>query len=69
MNNSHYTEVAAAWIVAIALIAAILVHTFLPDVPPRLDPGVVAPTAARAGAPTPAAERDIPLMDSPDGPT
>jgi hypothetical protein len=67
--NSHYTEVAAAWIVAIALIAAIAVHTFLPVVPPRLEPGVVSPTAARAGTPTSNTDRDIPLIDSPDGPT
>jgi hypothetical protein len=67
--NSHYTEVAAAWIVAVALVAAIAVHTFLPDVPPRFEPGVMAPAASRVGPPAPRADRDVPLMDSPDGPT
>lgn len=69
-SNSNYTEVVAAWIVAAALVAAVAAHTFLPATPPRLEHGVMAPAAAaRAGTPALAPDRDIPLIDSPDGPT
>ena len=45
--SSNQTEVAAAWIVALALIAAIVVHFFLPVTPPRLGHGVADANSAR----------------------
>lgn len=42
MMNTNRTEVLAAWIVALALIAAMAVHAVLPRTPPRLEPGVTA---------------------------
>ena len=45
--NSHFSEVAAAWIVAVALIAAVAAHAFLPATPPHLERGVMAPAGWR----------------------
>lgn len=39
-TNPNRTEVFAAWIVALALIAAMAAHALLPKTPPRLEPGV-----------------------------
>ena len=36
MMSSNRTEIGAAWIVALALIALMVVHAFLPQTPPRL---------------------------------
>lgn len=45
--NSNHSDIAAAWIVALALIAAMVVHVFLPVTPPRLGHGVANTEAAR----------------------
>jgi len=47
--KSSYAEVAAAWIVAIALIVSMAVHAFLPQTPPRLGHGVTPASSARIG--------------------
>lgn len=63
--NPNRTELFAAWIVALALIAAMGVHTFLPKTPPRLEPGVTDASQPRP----PAISRempsdlDLPLID------
>ena len=47
--NSNHSDIAAAWIVALALIAAMVVHVLLPVTPPRLGHGVANAEAARVG--------------------
>lgn len=66
--KSNYTEVAAAWIVAVALIAAIAAHTFLPPTPPDLSHGA-RPAASRVGVGAPASDTDLPLVEAPDTPS
>lgn len=67
MNSSH-TEIAAAWIVALALVAALVVHVLLPVTPPRLGHGVSDAETARlrttlsGGVATP--DGDLPLIES-----
>ena len=56
--NPNRTEFFAAWIVALALIAVMGVHAFLPQAPPRLGPGVTD-----ASQPRPALEREAPAED------
>jgi hypothetical protein len=55
MNGS---DIAAMWIVAVALVGAVAAHSALPDVPPRLGYGVelVGPRQffTEAGVPRPA---------------
>lgn len=38
--NSNRTELLAAWIVAVALVAAMSFHAVLPKTPPHLGPGI-----------------------------
>ena len=38
--KTNRTELLSAWIVALALIAAMAIHAVLPRTPPRLEPGV-----------------------------
>jgi hypothetical protein len=65
MNN--HSDIAAAWIVALALIAAIVVHVFLPATPPRLGHGVADAEAARVGinlsGATETSDSDLPLNE------
>ncbi len=65
MNN--HSDIAAAWIVALALLAAIVVHVFLPVTPPRLGHGVADTDAARVGinlsGATESSDSDLPLND------
>jgi len=64
--KSTYTEVAAAWIVAIALIVSMAVHAFLPQTPPRLGHGVTPASSARLGTSlngAPGLESDLPLAE------
>jgi len=65
--NSNHSDIAAAWIVAVALIAAIVVHVFLPVTPPRLGHGVADTDAARIGTnlsgATESSDSDLPLND------
>ncbi|HEX9461668.1 MAG TPA: hypothetical protein VGB82_03640 [Alphaproteobacteria bacterium] len=64
--KSNYTEVAAAWIVAVALIAAIAAHTFLPATPPDLSHGAIPAAASRVGVGAPASDTDLPLVEAPE---
>lgn len=57
MMNRNRTEILSAWIVAVALIAAMAFHTVLPRVPPRHEPGVTAVGQHRV-APLAAARAD-----------
>jgi len=63
--NSNHSDIAAAWIVALALIAAMVVHVFLPATPPRLGHGVANTEAARVGTnlsgATDSSDSDLPL--------
>ena len=65
--NSNYSDILAAWIVALALIAAIVVHVFLPVTPPRLGHGVADADAARVGTnlsgATESSDSDLPLNE------
>lgn len=67
--HSNDTNIAAAWIVALALIAAMAAHAFLPETPPRLGHGVTDPEAARIGAnffpggSSVARDTDVPLVE------
>ncbi len=65
--NSNHSDIAAAWIVALALIAAIVVHVFLPVTPPRLGHGVADTDAARVGinlsGATESSDSDLPLKE------
>ncbi|HTP81923.1 MAG TPA: hypothetical protein VMQ11_03205 [Alphaproteobacteria bacterium] len=65
--NSNYSDIAAAWIVALALIAAIVAHVFLPATPPRLGHGVADADAARVGinlsGATESSDSDLPLNE------
>jgi hypothetical protein len=65
--NSNYSDIAAAWIVALALIAAIVAHVFLPVTPPRLGHGVADADAARVGinlsGATETSDSDLPLNE------
>lgn len=69
--SSNQTEIAAAWIVALALLAAIVVHLFLPATPPRLGHGVANAAAARVQTNLPdgsvASETDVPLVEHGEG--
>jgi hypothetical protein len=63
--NPNRTELVAAWIVALALIAAMGAHALLPSTPPRLEPGVTdagQPRAVRE-APSRAFDLDVPPID------
>lgn len=66
--NPNRTELVAAWIVALALIAAMGAHALLPATPPRLEPGVTdasqprSPAMVREG-PAHLPDLDLPLMD------
>lgn len=66
--NSNHSEIAAAWIVALALIAAMAAHLLLPVTPPRLGHGVV--DAARLGTSGPGGnavrDSDLPLVELDD---
>ena len=68
--NSNHSDIAAAWIVALALIAAMVVHVFLPETPPRLGHGVANTEAARVSTNlsggTPASDFDLPLSEIKD---
>lgn len=70
-SDTDSTDIAAAWIVALALIAAIVVHLFLPATPPRLGHGVAGAAAARVQTNLPggsiAADSDVPLVEHGDG--
>lgn len=65
--NQNRTELFAAWIVALALIAAMGMHALLPKTPPRLGPGVTdasqprSPVVAREAPTLP--DLDLPLID------
>jgi hypothetical protein len=65
--NSNHSDIAAAWIVALALIAAMVVHVFLPVTPPRLGHGVADAEAARVGVnlsgATESSDSDLPLNE------
>ena len=65
--NSNHSDIAAAWIVALALIAAKLIHVFLPATPPRLGHGVAGADAARIGVNlsggSAASDSDVPLVE------
>jgi len=65
--NGNYSDVAAAWIVALALLAAIVAHVFLPETPPRLGHGVADADAARVGTnlsgATESSDSDLPLNE------
>jgi hypothetical protein len=73
--KSSISELAAAWIVALALIAAMAVDVLLPKTPPALGPGVTLVGTQRpavnvpATVPTP--DMDLPLMEfgGPFGPS
>jgi hypothetical protein len=69
--DADSTDIAAAWIVAAALIAAIVVHLFLPATPPRLGHGVAGAAAARVQTNLPggsvAADSDVPLVEHDEG--
>ncbi len=68
--NSNPSEIVAAWIVALALLAATAVHVFLPDTPPRLGHGVADANAARIGTAlsggSATADSDLPLVEFAD---
>ena len=53
MNRQNRTELLSAWIVAIALIAAMAFHAFLPRTPSRLEAGVTIIGQNRVAAPLP----------------
>ena len=61
--KSSFTEVAAAWIVAIALIVSMAVHAFLPQTPPRLGHGVTPASSARIGTTVNGVDTDLPLAE------
>lgn len=69
--NPNQTEIAAAWIVALALMAAIVVHLFLPATPPRLGHGVADAASVRVQRSLPggsaAPDSDVPLVEHGDG--
>ncbi len=73
--KSSFTEIAAAWIVALALIAAMAVNVFLPKTPPTFERGVTALGPARPSVDVPAAAKtqdpDLPLLEfgAPFGPS
>ncbi len=66
-GNSDKSDIAAAWIVALALIVAMVVHVFLPATPPRLAPGVANAEAARIGTNlsggSMATDSEVPLVE------
>jgi hypothetical protein len=51
MKHSNRTELFSAWIVVVALIAAMAIHTFLPRTPPRLESGVTVIGQHRVASP------------------
>jgi hypothetical protein len=65
--KSSITELAAAWIVAVALIAAMAVDVLLPKTPPSLGRGVAVIGTQRPVVNSPAsitpADPDLPLME------
>jgi len=61
--KSSYAEVAAAWIVAIALVVSMAVHAFLPQTPPRLGRGVTPASSARIGTSVNGVDTDVPLAE------
>lgn len=65
--SSNNSDIAAAWIVALALVAAMAAHAFLPETPPRLGHGVSGAEAARVGANfsggSVAPDSDVPLIE------
>ena len=64
--KSSYAEVAAAWIVAIALVVSMAVHAFLPQTPPRLGRGITPASSARIGTSVNGGaglETDLPLAE------
>ena len=68
MMSSNRTEIGAAWIVALALIALMVVHAFLPQTPPRLAHGVSDVSSVRVGQslqnlPAKPSETDVPLIE------
>lgn len=67
--NTNRTELAAAWIVALALIVAMGAHAFLPRTPPHMGPGVTAlqprPVLADRERPDRLPETDLPLVELP----
>jgi hypothetical protein len=56
MMNANRTEVLSAWIVALALIAAMALHAVLPRMPPRHEAGVTTIGQHRAAVPTAGAD-------------
>ena len=65
--NSNRSELLAAWIVAIALVAAMSFHAVLPKTPPHLGPGI---TNVQARSSVPGRdlagrlpETDLPLIE------
>jgi hypothetical protein len=69
-THSNYTDLMAAWIVALALVALMAVHAFMPLTPPRLGHGVSQVGSARVGAslsqPARDPDVDLPLMEFAD---
>jgi hypothetical protein len=65
--KSSITELAAAWIVAVALIGAIAVDVMLPQTPPALGRGVAVIGTQRPAVNLPAvvtpADADLPLIE------
>lgn len=68
MMRSNHSEIGAAWIVALSLVALMAVHAFLPQTPPRLARGVADAATVRTGAtfkesPVNVPDTDVPLME------
>ncbi len=66
--KSNHADIAAAWIVALALIAAMAVDAFLPQTPPRLGHGVTPFAGLRAGtnlsaSPNGMPDTELPLLE------
>jgi len=60
--NSNRSELLAAWIVVVALIGAMGVHTLLPKTPPHLGPGITT-LQQRPMLAGHSLETDLPLVE------